>query len=299
MSLRILAVLVLVLAFAPTARAQHPLPPGPRPLHLRIAAADIVAVGMVGAITDGRVEIRDATVLRGDAPASFEIKRSPAKPLPFATGVPAVLLLRGARSPYVLVDEPREIVLLRDAADATRWTAALQALEAASAEPNRLLQIYLAWLDGDDENLRDAAGAALSDFRAPFLPLGREDALLRARAALDPKRAAPTRRVSALLAVTQADGAAALVEGIPGEAADPQVIATALRAVIPVAREQRVAALLRALADEERDVRRAALNAAPTLWTDAVAARVATMATSDPDPQARADAQSAKARGAQ
>jgi len=299
MSLRIAAVLVLALALAPIARAQHPFLPGPRPLHVRIAAADLVAVGMVGPIRDDRVEIRGATVLRGDAAASFEIKRSPAKPLPFATGVPAVLLLRGARSPYVLVDEPREIVLLRDAADARRWTEALQALEAASAEPKRLLQIYLAWLDADDETLRDAAGAALSDSDAAFLPLGRDDALLRARAALDPTRAAPTRRVSAMLAVTQADGAAALVEGIPGEAADPQVIATALRAAIPVAREQRAAALLRALADEERDVRRAALDAAPALWTDAVAAKVAEIAASDPDPRARADAQNAKARGGQ
>ena len=105
MPLRIVAVLVLVLALAPTARAQHPLPQGSRPLHVRLAAADVVAVGTIGAITEGRVEIRDATVLRGDAAASFEIKRSPAKALQFATGVPAVLLLRGARSPYVLVDD--------------------------------------------------------------------------------------------------------------------------------------------------------------------------------------------------
>ena len=128
MPLQIVAVLVLVLALAPTARAQHPLPQGSRPLHVRLAAADVVAVGTVGAISDGRVEIRDATVLRGDAAASFEIKRSPAKALPFATGVPAVLLLRGARSPYVLVDEPREIVLLRDSADVKRWSEALRAL---------------------------------------------------------------------------------------------------------------------------------------------------------------------------
>jgi hypothetical protein len=277
MPLRIVAVLVLVLALAPTARAQHPLPQGSRPLHVRIAAADVVAVGTIGAIHDGRVEIRDATVLRGDAAASFEIKRSPAKALPFATGVPAVLLLRGARAPYVLVDEPREIVLLRDSADAKRWTEALRALEAASAEPNRLLQIYLAWLDGDEETLRDA--------------------VLRAHAALDPARAAPARRISALLAVTQPDGADALVAGIPGESADPQVTAIALRAATSVAREQRAAALLRALADEDRDVRRAALQAAPALWNDAVAAKVAGMATSDPDPRARADAQNAKAQG--
>jgi len=296
MSLRTLAVLVLVLGLVPAARAQHPIPQGPRPLHLRIAEADIVAVGTVGPITDGRIEIREATVLRGGAPASFAIKRSPAKSPPFVTGVPAVLLLRGARSPYVMVDEPREIVLLRDAADAKRWTNALQALFDASADPNQLLQIYLAWLDGDDETLREAAGAALSDFRAPFLPLARDDALVRAAAAVDPHRAATARRVSAQLAMTQSDGAAALVVAIPGGAADPQVVATALRGTA-VQRELRVAALLRALTSEERDVRRAALFAAPLLWTDAVAAKVAELAAQDPDPGAQADAKEAMARG--
>jgi hypothetical protein len=196
----------------------------------------------------------------------------------------------------VLVDEPREVVLLRDAADAKRWSSALQALFAASRDPNQLLHTYLAWLDGDDENLRDAAGAALLHFRAPFLPLDRDDALLRAAAAVDPHRAATARRVSAQLAMTQSDGAAALVEGIPGGAADPQVVSTALRGPA-VQRELRVAALLRALAHEEPDVRRSALFAAPWLWTDAVAAKVAELAAQDPDPGARADAQEAKARG--
>jgi len=296
MSPRTLAILALVLGLAPAARAQHPLPQGPRPLHLRIAEADVVAIGTIGPISDGRVEVRDATVLRGDAPAAFAIKRSPAHSPPFVTGVPAVLLLRGARSPYVLVDEPREVVLLRDAADAKRWSSALQALFAASGDPNQLLPTYLAWLDGDDENLRDAAGAALINFGAPFPPLGRDDALRRAAAAMDPHREATARRVSAQLAMTQSDGAAALVEGIPGGAADPRVVSTALLGPA-VQRELRVAALLRALAHEEPDVRRAALFAAPLLWTDAVAAKVAELAAQDPDPGARADAQEAKARG--
>ena len=165
-------VLAIGLALAPVASAQHPMPQAPRPLHTRLAAADVVAIATIGAIGDGRVEIRDATVLRGDAPAAFEIKHSPVAPPPFVTGVPAVLLLRGARSPYVLVDEPREIVLLRDANDAQRWTVALQALFAAGADPGRLLHTYLGWLDGDDEKLREAAASALSDSRAPFLPLG-------------------------------------------------------------------------------------------------------------------------------
>jgi hypothetical protein len=297
MSSRTLVLLLLLLvAIAPHARAQHPLPQGPRPLHLRIAESDVVAVGTIGPITDGRVEVRDATVLRGAAPATFAIKRSPAKSPPFVTGVPAVLLLRGARSPYVLVDEPREVVLLRDDADAKRWTNALQALFAASADPSQLLQLYLAWLDGDDENLREAAGSALTDFRAPFLPLGRDEALARAAAAVDPHRPATTRRVSAQLAISNADGAVALASGVPGKAADPQVVAAALR-VSSVPNELRTAALMRSLANEERDVRRAALFAAPLLWSDAVAAKVAELAAHDPDPGVQADAQDAKARG--
>ena len=296
MSSRILLLLLLLAGLAPVARAQHPLPQGPRPLHLRIEESDVVAVGTIGAITDGRVEVRDATVLRGAAPASFAIKRAPAKSPPFVTGVPAVLLLRGARSPYVMVDEPREVVLLRDDADAKRWTSALQALFAASADPSQLLQLYLAWLDGDDENLREAAGAALTDFRAPIPPIGRDEALLRAAAAVDPHRSATTRRVSAQLAISSPDGAAALAAAIPGKAADPQVVAAALR-VSSASREVRSDALLRALANEGRDGRRAALFAAPLLWSDAVAAKVAELAAHDPDPGVRADALDAKTQG--
>jgi hypothetical protein len=285
----------LGLALAPSAGAQHPRPKGPRPLHARIAAADVVAVATIGAIGEGRVEVRDATVLRGDAPADFEIKRSPATPPPFVTGVPAVLLLRGARPPYVLVDEPREVTLLRDADDAQRWTAALQTLFDAGEDPSRLLRIYLAWLDGADEGLREAATPALFDPRAPFLPLGSEDAVARARVAVDPNSPAPTRRTSAMLAMTNADGAAALVSLVPGDAADPQVVATTLRAAIPVSHEARVAALLRAFDSDASEVRRAGLIAAQSLWTDAVGKKVSELAARDPDPEVRAEAVEVKA----
>src|SRR5262245_58516334 len=119
-----LPILALLVALAAPAAAQHPMPARARALHERLAAADVVAVATIGPIHEGRVEVRDATVLRGNAPASFEIKRSPAAPPPFVTGVPAVLLLRGARPPYVLVDEPREVILPSDAAAAKRWTDA-------------------------------------------------------------------------------------------------------------------------------------------------------------------------------
>lgn len=284
-----LALLVLVTGAAP-ALAQHPLPPRDRALHERIALADVVAVGTIGPIHEGRIEVRDATVLRGQAPPTFQIKRSPAAPPPFVTGVPAVLLLRGARPPFVLVDEPREVVLPSDAAAAKRWTEALRALFAAESDPTKLLHTYLMWLDGDDEALREAAGAALSNSDAPYIPLGRDDALARARAALDPLRVPAARRVSAGLATSEPAGAAALVAGSPGESPDPQVVALALRGTPSVARELREAALLRSLAHESPDVRRAAVMSASALWSDAVAARVTLMAAHDPDADVKLDA---------
>jgi hypothetical protein len=188
------------------------------------------------------------------------------------------------------VDESREIVLPPDAAAAKRWTEALRALFAAASDPVALLHTYLVWLDGDDELLRDAAGAALSETNAPYLPLGRDDAIARARAALDPGRTPPARRVSAGLAISHPDGAAALVAGTPGDAPDPQVIAIALRATAGVARESRDAALLRSLDHETVDVRRAAVLSAASLWSDPIAARLQDMATSDPDADVKLDA---------
>jgi hypothetical protein len=293
---RSLALLAAVLLLADRTAAQHPVPLPIRPLHARIAVADVVAVATIGPIGEGRVEVRDAAVLRGAAPASFEIKRSPANPPPFVTGVPAVLLLRGARPPYLLVDEPREVILLNDAAAAKRWTDALRALFAAEGDPQKLLHTYLMWLDGDDESLREAAAAALSEPSAAYLPLGADDATERARTALDPRRAPVARRVSAMLAITHDAGAATLVAGIPGAAGDPQVVATALRGGLNLSREAREGAILRSLGSAERDVRRAALLVAPLSWSDAVAAKVAELAQNDPDPDVRMDAQDVKSR---
>ncbi|RIL01928.1 MAG: hypothetical protein DCC71_17035 [Proteobacteria bacterium] len=293
-----LLLLVLLVAAGGRAAAQHPLPPSVRPLHERIAAADVVAVGTIGPIGEGRIEVRDAVVLRGAAPAQFEIKRSPATPPPFVTGVPAVLLLRGARPPYVLVDEPREVVLPSNANAAQRWTEALRALFVAGDDPEKLLHTYLVWLDGEDESLREAAAAALSDVRAPFLPLGARDAVLRAQAAMDPRRAPAARRISAMLAMSHPDGGAALVAAIPGAAPDPQVVATAIRASIAAPPAQREAALLRALAHDDEQVRRAALAVAYSAWSDAVAARVAALEHADPAEAVRLEARDARTRAA-
>jgi hypothetical protein len=196
----------------------------------------------------------------------------------------------------VLVDEPREVILPSDAAAAKRWTDALRSLFAAESDPQKILHTYLMWLDGDDESLREAAAAALSEPSAAYLPLGADDAAERARTALDPRRAPAARRVSAMLAITNDAGASALVAGIPGAAGDAQVVATALRGSANLSRESREAALLRSLAADERDVRRAALMVAPLAWTQAVAAKVAELAQSDPDQDVREDAKDVASR---
>jgi hypothetical protein len=60
------------------ARAQlgHGLPPPTRPLHLRLAQADVVAIAEVERVDLGRVAVHGAQVLRGTAGERFEIKRS-------------------------------------------------------------------------------------------------------------------------------------------------------------------------------------------------------------------------------
>src|SRR5690606_37651576 len=134
----IVVALLAWLAFAAGARAQHGMTSGPRPLHLRLAAADVVAIATVAAVTEGSVALRDAVVLRGEAAPDFELKRAPSKQIPYAVGLAFVLPLRGARSPYVLVDDAREIVTLRDDAAIAAWREALPALLAAGDDPDAL-----------------------------------------------------------------------------------------------------------------------------------------------------------------
>jgi hypothetical protein len=273
----------LVLA-ADAAAGVHPLPPGSRPLHLRLQAADAVAIGTVAEVTEGRIAVRDSVALRGELDPAFEIKRAPSRPPPLAAGLQAVLLLRGARPPYVLVDDPRELVVFRDEESVAVWRAALRAALDAGSDGDRLIELYLAWLDGSDEALRETGGAALVDPRAGLPAIGRERALARVAVALDPARAPQTRRISAQLAVRDPAAAQALLAAVPGDGADPQVVAWALRAGLAFPGAALEAAFLRALSDPDGEVRRAAVGVAGFGVRDAaVAAKLRELAGSDPD----------------
>ncbi len=256
----LVAILLGSLALAVPTRAQHGMTGGPRPLHLRLAEADVVAIGTVEAVSEGRVTVGEATALRGELPPRFELKRAPSLEIPFAVGASLLLPLRGARDPYVLVDDARELISLRDPAAAAAWRAGTHSLLAAGDDREALTDVYVAWLEGDDDALRETAGAALLDPRAGLLPMSPERAVARARAALDPELPLAARRISAMLASGRAEGALAMLADFPAVARDAQVLETALRSGIHWRVDGVDDALLRALEDDRPAVRRSAVK---------------------------------------
>jgi hypothetical protein len=252
--------LLLLLLWAPPASGQHGLPPAARPLHVRLQEADVVAIGTVERVETGRVDVAEAVVLRGGADDRFRLKRSPARPHGLAAGERVVLLLRGARTPYVLVDEPREIRRLPDAAEEARWRSALEALLAAD-DPAAQRDVYLAWIDGPDDELRQAASRALADRRSQPLPVPPELARERARIALDPARPQAVRRASAGVAGQHPAGTAALLAGL-GDGVDPGVTQLALALGAMQRAEGFTPALVSALRSSDPAVVEAAIPAA-------------------------------------
>ena len=158
--------LFVVLALAGAASAQsigHPLPPGLRPFHERVAPVEVAAVVRVERVDEGRIEVVREEALAGAPPERFEVKRSPLNPPPLATGDRALLLLRGARPPYVFADQPSEVIRLSDDAMAARWSAAVRSVIAHRDDPAALVPIYLDWIDGGPETLREIGRSSLLD----------------------------------------------------------------------------------------------------------------------------------------
>ena len=211
----------------------HPLPGKVRPLHQRLAEADVVALATVATVGDGRYRLTHPRALLGRVDAArgaFEVKRSPSRPLPLAEGDEVLLLLMGARSPYVPVDRPDEIVRLEG--DPDRWRAEVRDAVACLREPSGWPALYLRWVDRGPDTLRELAALGLFDLRAPFQPVDARLYVERADVAWDPERPVEVRRISARLALLAPAGAARLAAGAatcdPG-GLDQGVLATALR----------------------------------------------------------------------
>lgn len=268
---------VLLVLFAPFAAAAlltatpalaqlggHGLPNQGRPLHVRLALADAVAIGDVERVDLGRIAVRDARVVRGDPGETFLVKRAPSKAPDLMASDRVLFLLRGAREPYVLVDEPREILRLSDEEAAGRWRDALAELLAASSD-SEVRDVYLAWIDGDDAELREAATRALADRRKHPLPLTPEVARERARIALDPARPLATRRASAAVACADPAGTRALLAGVGAPGVDPGVVQLALAMGTMQKIEGVEGSVARALRSRDRGVVQAALPAATSV----------------------------------
>jgi hypothetical protein len=269
------------------------MPPPSRPLHLRLAQADVVAIGEVERVELGRIAVRGAQALRGEAGERFVIKRAPSRAPQLAAGDRALFLLQGAREPFVLVDEPRELLRLADPAREARWRDSLATLLAAGDDADAVLAAYLAWIDGDDDELRAAATRALSERRTPDAPpLPAAAALRRAAIALDPARPEAVRRASAGVACTAPEGLAALLVGVARDDVDPEVVKIALATGGLQRADGTSRATARALAHANPAVRGIGLGVAGWFAADpAVRAALERVARSDPDPALRAEAE--------
>jgi hypothetical protein len=276
------------------AQGMHPLPPQARPLHRRLALADAAAVVRVERVDTGRITAARRDVLLGDVPERFEIKRSPSSPPPLEEGDLAIVLLRGARPPYVLVDEPRETIRLAGETMEARWTDVLRRVAEGRGDPEDLADLYLAWMDEGPDSLREIAFRGLLETTAAPGPLQARVSLDRGRAAADSARASEARRLSAMLAVRTPEATAELLPSVPGDDALPAVVVTALRGAALHRLPDALDALARALHHDEPAVRAAAWQALPALasaFGPPALAEAGRRAGEDPDASVRRQAE--------
>jgi hypothetical protein len=269
----------------------HGMLGAPRILADRLELADRVALGVVDAVDVGRIHVRDAAALVGEVGDRVAIKRAPSHPPPVEEGERVVLLLRGARSPYVLVDEPDEVVVLADAEAWRRWTRAVRELVEARGRPERLLALYVSWLDAEAQDLREEAVRALTATLALRPSMDREFLRERVRVATDPERSPAVRSASAFVATLTREGARMLLAHLPGPpgVARAEVLSAGLEAGLRLRLDATQDVLLRSLAHSEPEIRRtAARYARHFATTPEVHSALARLAGSEPDGEARA-----------
>jgi hypothetical protein len=293
---RALPLLVAALAPGPAPAQLHPLPPRDAPLLARVERSDAIVLARVASHSAGRLTLARLRGLSGATAESFEVKRSPLRPPPYRPGDVAVFFLRGARPPYLLADEPREMLRPADAAEAERLAGAVAALLAARESPERLLALHVDWLASPDEPLRRLAVNALLDPDAPWAPLPPGFSEARAREAADPRRSPAERRACAELALADDAGLAALVARLPGAEgeADPELALLALQAAARRSPPGAQAALARSLRHERPEIRDAAVRAAGSLvetFEPELRAALEALAAGEPDAALRRRAQ--------
>lgn len=253
----------LALAVAADALGQgHPLTfARGRPIQERLAQADVVAVVEVTGLELGRIQVVTRTVLVGHPPPQFAIKRARSSSPPLAIGDLALVPLRGARPPYVLVDQPAETIRLNDSAAEARWTAAVRGTLDELENPEGLVDLMLGWVDQGPASLRDTAFASLMPLLRASPSLLERVALDRAGAATSPEGTANSRAVSAMLARLSAAGLSRLIERLAEDAPLEETgLSLALRAGAIGDHPELPKLFARAVAAEAPELRRLAVR---------------------------------------
>ncbi len=278
------------LASAP-AQAQlggHGLPSPPRPLHARLAEADVLALGTVERVATGRFSIAGAEAWRGSPGRRFEIKRAPSQAPDLVPGSRVLLVLGGARSPFVFVDEPREVTVLPDQADLDAWGTALARLASAQGDPEALGQTYLAWIDGPDAGLRDLGVRGLGDREGGRVQMPAGEPLRRADAALDPTLPSEVQLASAGIAAAEPEALARLLASTGRPDLDVDVARVALAAGVLTRHPDAAPAVATALGHPNREIRIASIPTATRLAEEPeVRAALEQLAAEETDPEVR------------
>ncbi len=270
----------------------HGMAPAAPSLQQRVADADAAALATLEAVEAGRLRFAAAAPVLGSVPERFEVKQRPSAPLPLAVGDRALLLLRGARSPYLALDAGEDTVRIADEAGATRWSEAIRAVASAGDDPTALRPLYVAWTESEDEGLRREALRALLQPAGPFLPMPPALALERARVAFDPARSLPVRSAAIALAAPDADVLDWMLGRVAAEldAMEPELLETLLRAGLARGRGGAARALASALGAADPAQRLAALRVVALAPRAAVETQLAKLAARDPDPLVREQA---------
>ena len=238
----------------------HPTASRPRAIHERLDAADRVVKVRVASVSEGRIGVEEAEALVGEVERAFEIKRSPMRPHPLAAGDLAILFLRGARPPYVFVDEPGEVIRIVDATQEARWSEAIETLDAARSETPALAATYLDWVDRGPASLRDLGANGIFRVIEQDPALREQLARSRAEPAANPAAPAEARRISAGVAASTPAGATSLCTKLNASETplDAPVTEIALRGCAAAGAPAAADLLQRAADDEAPAVRMAA-----------------------------------------
>ena len=218
------------------------------------------------------------------------MKRAPSNAPVFRAGDRALLLLRGARSPYLLADDPTENVVIPAGAE-VEWILALRSFADARHDPSKLRTVYFDWIEGNSDTLRDLALRGLTDPAAPFQPISADLLADRVRRALDSAAPRAVRKASAVVALLSPESCAQLIHDVlqPGAAIDASVYETALQGALlrKVEALELSAALGRGLRSGDGAVRAVAVRYATNAPDATLTNEVGRLATQDPDPAVR------------